>query len=61
MDAVLVECIGIVLTILLIVGFVWIWETIANWRRYRRAKKRIAAREKDSFEQAQRRARGSRW
>jgi hypothetical protein len=61
MDAVLVECIGIVLTILLIAGFVWIWETIANWRRYRRAKKRIAAREKDQIEQAKRRARGSRW
>jgi hypothetical protein len=61
MDAVLVECIGIVLTILFIAGFVWIWETIADWRRYRRAKKRIAAREKDRLEQAKRRARGSRW
>lgn len=61
MDAVLIECLGIILTITLIAGFVWVWETVAGWRRYRRMMKRSRNRERDRIEQAKRRAKGSKW
>jgi hypothetical protein len=61
MGAVMVECIGIILTILLIVGFIYIWEAIADWRRYRKALKRARNRRKNLAEQEKRRERGGRW
>jgi hypothetical protein len=61
MGAVMVECIGIILTILLIVGFIYVWEAIADWRRYRKALKRARARRKNLIEQEKRQERGGRW
>jgi hypothetical protein len=61
MDAVIIDCIGIVLAILLIIGFVYLWEGWDRWRTYRRLLKRDRNRERDQIEQAKRRARGSKW
>jgi threonine/homoserine/homoserine lactone efflux protein len=61
MGEVLIECIGIVLAVLVIIGFVYLWEGWDRWRSYRRLVKRDRDRERDQREQAQRRARGSKW
>lgn len=61
MGAVLIECIGIVLAVLAIIAFVYLWEGWDRWRSHRRLVKRERDRERDQCEQAQRRARGSKW
>lgn len=50
MSAVFTECIGIVLAVLLIVGFVYLWEGWDRWRGYRQLMNRDRDRERDQRE-----------